>query len=209
MRRSVNKVIAPAAFAIGMLAAFQAVAAETVGCPPQGLVAKAKNTLGDYTITWRGVDPSDPSICLSVSVGAGAGINNGKELRRIYAWYDLVNFTMDKANAEKARAALQSALSGTSSEASFDLTMGMTGKNYVWSQTETWKRIGQDMLKIDGRTVTTVKITCETKAGAGTNFSAVWELWYDPATHSFLKGHKTSGGGNVRDFEIVTLSGPS
>jgi hypothetical protein len=66
--------------------------------------------------------------------------------------------------------------------------MGMAGKNYVWSNTERWRRIGPDKLTINGRNIDTVKIEYDTRAGAGSNYNAVWELWYDPLSHLLLKG---------------------
>jgi hypothetical protein len=85
--------------------------------------------------------------------------------------------------------------------------MSMPGRPYTWSQTETWKRIGPDALTIDGHTINATKIQLETVPGPGATVGGVWDLWYDPARHLFLKGH-TSANFRVPDFQVLSVSGP-
>ena len=158
-------------------------------------------------ITWRGADPSDPSICISVSEGPGSGVNYGRELRRIFGYYDLVTFPINCDNIAKASTGLQAVLFGNATEARFQLTLGMRGRGYVWTQNETWRRVGQEVITIDGHVMDAVKLELVTEPGGGSTYYAVWELWYDPIHHFFLKGHMKSGNARIQDFQVIGFAG--
>lgn len=177
-------------------------------CPLSGLVLKLQNIKGAYTLTWKGADPSDPALCLSVGEGPGYGAYNGQTLRRIYGHYDIDNYVMRDGDIAKIRSGLQSLLAGQTAQVKFELSMGAKGRPYSWSQTDTWKRDGQDVLTIDGRPVNVIKLQKETVAGPGSNYSAVWEFWYDPTRHSLLQGRVTSGDTRFPDFQTLSASGP-
>jgi hypothetical protein len=179
-------------------------------CPRSGTIIKGRNSLGDYTATLRGADPSDSSVCVSVGEGPGAGINYGKEVRRIYGWFDLTNLTLAPDQQKLARDSLAAVLNGSKSETTFELTFGVAGRNYIGTMTDTLVRTGQAPLTIDGRPVNTIALRDSIKGGANSQYDGDWSLWYDPASHLFVKGHVDirSGGLQVRDFEVTAITAP-
>jgi hypothetical protein len=185
----------------------QASAQGIAACPRAGTIIKARNSLGDYTATLRGADPSDSSVCVSVAEGPGAGINYGKEVRRIYGWFDL---TLAPDQQKLARDSLAAVLNGTKPETTFDLTMGLAGKNNIWTLTHTLARTGQAPLTIDGRSVNTIALYDSVKGGANSPYDGDWSLWYDPVAHLFVKGHLDLRRGNsqVRNFEVTSITSP-
>ena len=150
-------------------------------------------------------------MCVSVSEGPGSGINNGKPLSRIYGWYDITNLNMTADTQNKARAGLGAILTGQTAATSFDMTMNTVGRSETWSGVESWKRTGQTTIPVGGRPTNVIALHEAFKGGANSRYDADWDVWYDPATHLFVKGHKTTAtgfGGRIADFEILSVSSP-
>ena len=206
-----RKLLMAAGALVASLATFGAHAQGVDLCPRSGLVIKATNSTGDYTATTKGGDPRDKSVCISVAEGPGTGVNNGKPVSRIYTWYDLTNFNLTSDTQNKARAGLGAILTGQTNETSFDMTMNEVGKSQTWSGVESWKRTGQTTIPVGGRPTNVITLHEAFKGGANSRYDADWDLWYDPALHLFVKGHKTSAtgfGGRIVDFQILSVSSP-
>jgi hypothetical protein len=193
------------------LAAFPARAQDSTACPRAGTVVTAKNTFGGYTVTARGADPKDPFVCIAVSEGPGAGALNGREARRIYGWYDLTTYSISSDDQEKVRAALEALLTGSRSEVTYEQPENYLGKSaYGWINNYQWKRTGQALLSVNGRAINAVTYQLEIKAVVRGIYDGVWDLWYDPATRIWLKGHVTmrQGSSRVTDFEVLSIASP-
>ena len=109
-----------------------------------------------------------------------------------------------------ARDALAAVLNGSKSETMFELTIGVAGRGYVGTMTHTLARTGQALLTIDGRSVNTIALRDSIKGGANNPYDGDWSLWYDPASHVFVKGPLDirRGGLQVRDFEVISITSP-
>jgi hypothetical protein len=211
MRHSVRQAVSGLTLISCSLAALPAGAQDTAGCPKDGTVISAKNTTGLYNSTARGSDPKDASVCIGVSEGPGSGVNNGREVRRIYGYYDLTTYNMSSTDQERARAALESLLTGARNEVEFELTEYLVGTRYAWTSNEHWKRTGQASLSVGGRSINAVSFQLETKYVSGSSqYHGVWDLWYDPVSHIWLKGHVTMLGGTsrIQDNEVLSISSP-
>jgi hypothetical protein len=178
-----------------------------IPCPGAGLVVTAQNNRGSYTITHLGPDKSDPAVCRSKAEGQGS-LAPGKEVRRIFTWYDIDLYPTSSADQKKIEESVGAVLSGRINETAFDAVMGKAGTSWSWNQNETWKRVGQDTIDIGSQNVNTVHLRQETKPGGGTNYHVAWDLWYDPVRHLFLKGHATvySGNQTITEFQVTEIS---
>jgi hypothetical protein len=94
----------------GSPAGAQAIAA----CPSAGTIVKAWDSLGDYVRDFYGADPTDSSICLSITKRLGDSVTPGTEARSLYRWFNLstrTTYAPDQLNI--VRDALAAVLNGT------------------------------------------------------------------------------------------------
>jgi hypothetical protein len=177
----------------GSPASAQAIAA----CPLAGTIVKARDSLGDYVTTFRGADPADSSICLRITERLGAA-NSGKEERTIYGWFNLSGrsaFASDQRQI--ARDALATVLNGTKTETTFYLTTSRRGTNVIGTSTNTLMRTGQAILTVGERAVNVITLRLSSNGTTNSLYSVGyydidWDLWYDPSSHLFVKGHVTT-----------------
>jgi hypothetical protein len=181
--------------------------ANGTSCTPAGTVIQIKGSQGDVTATGKGADPGDSTVCIRVSIGPGAGANYGKEVKAIFGWYSLSILT--SGQQDKIRSAVGPVLTGQSDQASFDITVTRAGISGVWTNSQTWKRVGQEQITVDGHAVNTIRLQYHDLGQAGSNWDAMWDLWYDPIRHIWMKTQMRSPGGPLRSSsEVISVTPP-
>jgi hypothetical protein len=177
-------------------------------CPPAGTIYQGTSNRGPYTSTSKGADPKDPTICLRVTEGPGAGVNYGKQVATLYGWYQSDYFSA--AQLAKARAELGALFAGQKDQTTFDITVNRPGTSYVWTDTVTWKRMGQEMITIGGRPINAVRFEYHDVGGPGSgSYDTLWSLWYDPTSHVWIKGDIRNFGGPLQiSFQVTSISSP-
>lgn len=150
----------------------------------------------------------DPTVCIGKSESFDAE-TSGKPWRRLYGWYDLT-FRNWQQGEDQARTALGSLLSGQANKVSFDETVTEPGSSRVQTWRNTWERVGAADVTIGNRTVKTIILRWTDEGRAGNGFLGTQELWYDPATHLFVKGHWDIERGieHNLDFEVTSILPP-
>ena len=131
-------------------------------------------------VQYEANNPADPALCRIVT-----SIGETKAL--LYNFYD-AQFPM---YAKSIREGMNELLSEHRDQVEFS-----AGANYVSRTAETWKRLGIDMLQINGRYVPTVKF--ERTSASGLQYQAHpehWLLWYDPAAGLFVRSELLLPGG--------------
>lgn len=184
-------------------------------CPPAGTVIKGKNNRGEWTTTTKGADPTDSAVCTSVAVGPGvAGSDHGKLMRRLYDYYDLTNYTLSPETMKSARDGLGAILAGQTQEISYARTISAAG-GFGWyysggaSGVQTWKRLGETTLSIGGHPTKVIMLRASLKGGANSGYDGYTDLWYDPASHIFVKFEEHQVGGPVRfASEVISVTPP-
>ena len=209
MARSIGIIVLATAGALWSPPTYQVHAQGPQWCPLAGTVTKGTNSRGEYSVTHKGADPQDSSVCISVAEGPGiGGFYFGKTIRRIYGWYDISTNSLTSETEKRARDGLGAVLSGRSQEVSYEMTLNRN--NTGWSGTESWKRTGQAILSIGGRPTSVVTLRETFKGGANTNYDGYWDIWYDPALHIIVKAEQHSTGGPIRfASDVVSISSPS
>lgn len=178
-------------------------------CQPAGTVIKRTTGRGETTTTTKGADPADSTVCMSVTVGTGAGSDYGKDIRRLYGWYDLTNFTYPQETMKNAGDGLGAILSGRVQEISYEMTISRANGSGGWSGIETWKRMGETTISVGGRPTKVIMLRESFKGGGNTNYDGYSDLWYDPALHMFVKIEEHAVGGPVRyALEVVSVTPP-
>lgn len=179
-------------------------------CPPAGTVTKRTTSRGETTTTSKGADPADSTVCMSVTVGTGvSGTDYGKLMRRLYGWYDLTNYTHPQETMKNARDGLGAILSGRIQEISFEMTTVTASASYVWSGTQTWKRMGETTISIGGHPTKVIMLRSSFKGGANSNYDGYSDVWVDPALHIWVKLEEHAVGGPVRfAAEVVSVTPP-
>jgi len=133
----------------------------------------------------------------------------GKLRRQIYGWYDLTTFKWLEGE-DLAKAGLRDLLSGKKDAVAISYTLSRPGQSWVSSSTDNWKRTGKATLTIEGRAVEVVTLQNDAAGTAGSNFASHYDLWYDPASHLFVKAHQVATGGDAKsnDSEVTSLLVP-
>jgi len=75
----------------------------------------------------------------------------------------------------------------------------------------TWSRVGEDVLAIDGRQIRTVVFDYEREGEYLVGFHGKWKIWFDPSSGLFLKGAFTPIKGTPRenpDWQVVSITVP-
>jgi hypothetical protein len=144
-------------------------------CPQAGTIVAAHDTIGAYTVTYIGSDPTDNTICINPREGAGASPNKGVKLHQIFNWQDITNYAILRDAQQKVRSALQALLSGRSDEVSYAQWESRAGRQaYSWRNNYDWKRIGKAAVTIDGRQINADKFRVEFKTTSGGNTDMMW-----------------------------------
>ena len=134
---------------------------------------------------------------------------SGKENRTIYGWYSLTTLNRSASEQQKIRESLGAVLSGQRDQVTFETTTSRPGTSNVWTNQVTWQRMGEATLTIDGRRVNTIMLRNTDNGGANSNYEGVWDLWYDPLLHIWVKGELRRPGGPVREaFEVISITPP-
>jgi hypothetical protein len=179
-----------------------------LGCPTPGTSLTARNIHGDYKLTAMRSVTKDPTICTTLMEGAGAEDNDGKAIRRIYGWYDVSHFIWPADIEAKARAALAAVLTGAEQQSRFDLTLRHIGIVQPWSGVVTWQREGTQEMSLGKFKLQTIHLKNTFQGGGNTKYNEVWDLWYAPQYHLWVKGEKrnTADGVVVGGFEVTSFS---
>ena len=176
-------------------------------CPPAGTVIQVKSQSGGTAITSKGADPSDKTLCIQLLTGPGAGAYHDKDVKAFFGWY--TQFSLTAGQEEKIRAAFGPLLTGQAERAQFDLTQTAEGRHWVWTNRQTWQRVGQANLTINGRTYSTIRFRFHEKGVKGSNRDQVTDTWYDPETHIWMKTQRQSPGGPNKGYsEVVSIKFP-
>ncbi|MEO9188499.1 MAG: hypothetical protein ABI224_00630 [Acetobacteraceae bacterium] len=185
-----------------------AISSNFVACPKAGTISKGRSTLGEYANYWQGTDPSDPTVCLGKSVSFDAA-TSGKPWRRMYALFDLT-FRNWQQGEDQARTALGLLLSGQTNKVSFSETLTKPGESWIQTWRETWERTGVADVTVGNRTIKATVFRRTQEGRAGNGYLGTQQLWYDPATHLWIKGHlDVDRGYNLdRDFEMTSIVTP-
>jgi hypothetical protein len=140
--------------------------------------------------------------------GPGADENGARPTRRIYGWYDISHYVWQPEIENKARAALASVLSGEQPEASFALSLRRIGVIQPWTGTVTWQRTGTATIALGDTRIETIRLKNTFEGGGNRKYNEVWDLWYSPLYHLWIKGEKrnTPGGVVIGGFEVTSLS---
>jgi hypothetical protein len=181
---------------------------QPLGCPTPGTTLTARNPQGDYKlVVLKSITP-DPSVCTSITDGPGADENAGKPTRRIYGWYDVSHYIWPPEMETKARSALAAILSGEQQQSSFNLTLRRVGIVQPWSGTVTWQRTGTATIALGAAKIETILVKNTFEGGGNRKYNEVWDLWYSPLYHLWIKGEKrnTAGGVVIGGFEVTSLS---
>jgi len=169
-------------------------------CPKPGTVVKSANGM---SVVYHGTEPGDSVVCLKTS-------SIGRDLKELYNWYSVDSGRDPTA----ARAAMQDLFSGKVSKVSFETDVTFANvrrtpgpRTYL----NTWSRVGEDVLAIDGRQIRTVVFDYEREGEYLVGFHGKWKIWFDPSSGLFLKGAFTPIKGTPRenpDWQVVSITVP-
>jgi hypothetical protein len=169
-------------------------------CPRAGTKVTLDLAAGALTGTYRSSEPTDPAVCRIIT-------STGDTKAFLYNFYDM-QLLQDQA---PVRAAMESLLSRGKSQVEFEVFF-----NYLTRFSETWTRIGTEMLRIDGQDVRTVKFERSRRPVAGSYGSWVrsrWLVWYDPTTCVFVRSEPLRsdqpglGNGDMPGvFKVISLA---
>ena len=182
-------------------------------CPKPGTRVSYHDTGGVGTYVSLGSNPNDSMICMHAYERNVEGHPLGRphpvfvNIRRL----DNKIYTTD--SFQRMRDAIGAVLSGRSTKASYEYTLGYPGRSYVGSGVETWQRTGETSVDIQGRTVNVIMISEEVIGTANNVANFRWDMLYDPSRHVFVKG---SGTGFIPaatralspDYVVTSISDP-
>jgi hypothetical protein len=186
-------------------------------CPLPGTIVEARDTIGDYTVSYRGVDPEDDSVCISDIRRPGRA---WKEVRTTYGWingwFNLTRFDYPSSSRRAARDALAGVLNGTITATEFDQPWGNRVTRQPGKASFVLVRTGNETLAIGATAINAITLRVSAEGNANSKipesyFSNDWDLWYDPESHLFVKGHVTNrrGAPQILDFVVVSITLPS
>ena len=175
-------------------------------CPSSGTTVTLDVTAGAVTGTYQATDPADPVLCRIVT-------SAGESKSLLYNLYNAGSVLSDAP----IRRGMDELLSKHADQVSFEVYY-----NFSSRAVETWKRIGIEMLPIDGRYVRTMKFERTRKPSWGfgslarscdSEAPSSWLVWYDPAAHVFVKsqcetpsGTRGLGEGMSGAFTVLSVT---
>ena len=167
-------------------------------CPRAGTKVALDLTSGALTGTYQSSEPADPAVCRII-------LSSGDTKALLYNFYDLQALH----DSAPVRAAMQDLLSRRKRQVEFEVFF-----SYINRFTETWTRLGTEMLRIDGQSVRTVKFE-RSRRPVAVSYGAfpAWLVWYDPANCVFVRseplqsGQPGLGNGDMPGaFKVISLA---
>jgi hypothetical protein len=199
-------------------------------CPAAGTVVKGSETVvfkgwekpygvkdweahSDFTRTWHGAD-STGETCPATDYGPPFLLSapRRREERYILAFYRAGSTVWMGDSEDQIRAGLAPVLSGQANSAVFNTANQRASTTIVWQsipRVETWERIGEDTLIIDGQQVKTLRLrhTVQRYPGFFFGHRGVADLRYDSARHIFVIGVH-DGKHSSYAFEMQSIKSP-
>jgi hypothetical protein len=168
-------------------------------CPVAGTTVALDLAGGTVTGSYEATDPADPVLCRLTFASETKAL--------LYNFFDARSLL----GQTSIRAGMNDLLSKHLDQVEFELPY-----SFVSRSLEAWKRLGIEMLPIDGRYVRTVKFE-RTRRQVGFNNAGApvaWFVWYDPATSVFVKSERLApsnvvpslgGDGMPGAFKVISL----